>query len=295
MLSSSKEYIQALRDGKFVLFLQWPKFVIEKYSKEKKDADADDALGLLIFEWLNNGFCIEDIKQFAVLFAVYELESSPIVGDLLYSVASVYGALVPCMIYSAHNLQKEYLASEALTALQVSELMKKNLALIDNETYEKFSEEEVAKLRKVVKEVKQSDLKKAYQEINTITRVRGVINQYLTALQSTNDPTDKLKSTRYSLVVRLAIYFQEQSEITPEVTSQIEEYVKQIRLSQPNDFEEEFLDQLAPLSFIESTTRFFTLFSIGFFKLVKPQLLSISASPEQDKVNTNSDAPPRSN
>ncbi|KTD75505.1 helical bundle domain-containing protein [Legionella waltersii] len=297
MLNSSKEYLQALRDGKFVLFLQWPKFVIQKYYKDKRDtdpyADADDTLSLLIYEWLNNGFCMDDVKQFAILYAVYELESTPIAGNLLYSLASVYGALTPCMVYSSQNLQKEYLRSEVLNASQISTLMKKNLSLMDNDAYQKFSAEEVEKFRKLTEEVKASDLKKAHLEISAIARVRSVIDRYLTALQSSSDSLDKLKSTRYSLVVRLAIYFQEQTEITSEVTAQIEEYVKQIRLSQPSDDEEQFLEQLAPLSFTESAARFFTLFSINFFKLVKPQLLSIDASTDKDKPTNGTDARPK--
>ena len=61
MLSSSKEYLQALRDGKYLLFLEWPQFIVGLYKDSQQDAD--DTINLLAFEWLNNGYCENDAKK----------------------------------------------------------------------------------------------------------------------------------------------------------------------------------------------------------------------------------------
>lgn len=288
MLKSTKEYFQALRDGKYFLFLEWTSFVLDKYSKGKLNRDADDTINLLIYECLNSGFCLDDIKQYAVLYAVYELEHTPIVSELLYSMTSIYGAITHSMVYVEHHLQQHFLSSIELSAVEINRLMKKNQDLILEDTYQQYYAQEITRFHKLVEEVKPYDWKRAEQDIRAITDVRDIINQYLHAHRTIDLPNDQLKATRYSLLARLAMYFQNQCELNEEVRAQISGYVQSIRELQPADFEEAFLDKLSPPSFLETTTRVITSLGLRFFEMVKPQLLQVFIEKESKEENTRS-------
>lgn len=110
MLSSSKEYLQALREGKYLLFLDWPQFIAEKYKEHSDNQDADDTIHLLVFEWLNNGFNETDAKNIALLYAVHDLSVKPIEGVHSYAFTAILIALSQCMVYQSLNIQDEFIS-----------------------------------------------------------------------------------------------------------------------------------------------------------------------------------------
>lgn len=270
MLSSTKEYLQALREGKYLLFLQWPQFITEYYGNKDKNQDADEILSLLIFEWLNNGFCEADIKKFAVLYAVHELEVRPIREQLSCSLTSISIALFPCMVYLAQNLQKHYMSSKELSSKEILQLMDKNNMYLDKQIFLNCLGEEQNKFFTWVNEVESAEVKKAFDRIYSVTYLRYLIDDYRIQLEATDLLNDKLKASRLSIIIRLHKYLNEQTELTPEVNDEIEVYVKKIWEMQPAEFEEEFLKEISPSSFIDNAVRFLTGMSARFFNILQP-------------------------
>lgn len=270
MLSSTKEYLQALREGKYLLFLQWPQFITEYYGNKDKNQDADEILSLLIFEWLNNGFCEEDIKKFAVLYAVHELEVRPIREQLSCSLTSISIALFPCMVYFAQNLQKHYMSSKELSSKEILQLMDKNNMYLDKQIFLNCLGEEQNKFFTWVNEAESAEVKKAFDRIYSVTYLRYLIDDYRIQLEATDLLNDKLKASRLSIIIRLHKYLNEQTELTPEVNDEIEVYVKKIWEMQPAEFEEEFLKEISPSSFIDNAVRFLTGMSARFFSILQP-------------------------
>ncbi|HIG0327989.1 TPA: Lpg0393 family guanine-nucleotide exchange effector [Legionella pneumophila] len=283
MLSSTKEYLQALRDGKYLLFLQWPKFIAEYYGKNDKNQEADEMVNLIIFEWLNNGFCEEDIKKFAILYAVHEMESRPLREGLSYALITISIALFPCMVYLTNNLQKHYINSKKLSSKEVLQLMTMNNTYLEKRQFVELLGQEQDKFFTWVKESDPSAIYKAFDQIYSVTYLKYLIEDYLNLLESAHLPNDQLKSSRISLIVRLAKYLNEQTELTQDVLDEIAVYVKKLWEMQPAEFEEEFLKKISPLSFIDNTVRILTGLSARFFSILQPPAPPVNINSDVDK------------
>ncbi|HAT8967758.1 TPA: hypothetical protein JBD00_00790 [Legionella pneumophila subsp. pneumophila] len=283
MLSSTKEYLQALRDGKYLLFLQWPKFIAEYYGKNDKNQEADEMVSLLIFEWLNNGFCLDDIKKFAILYAVHEMESRPLREGLSYALTTISIALFPCMVYLTNNLQERYITSKKLSSKEVLQLMTMNNAYLEKQRFVEFLGQEQDKFFTWVKEADSSAVSKAFDQIYSVTYLKYLIEDYLNLLESAHLPNDQLKSSRISLVIRLAKYLNEQTELTQDVHDEIAVYVKKLWEMQPAEFEEEFLKKISPLPFIDNTVRILTGLSARFFSILQPPSPPLNINSDVDR------------
>ncbi|HAT1923233.1 TPA: hypothetical protein JAZ42_03680 [Legionella pneumophila] len=283
MLSSTKEYLQALRDGKYLLFLQWPKFIAEYYGKNDKNQEADEMVNLIIFEWLNNGFCEEDIKKFAILYAVHEMESRPLREGLSYALTTISIALFPCMVYLTNNLQKHYINSKKLSSKEVLQLMTMNNTYLEKRQFVELLGQEQDKFFTWVKESDPSAIYKAFDQIYSVTYLKYLIEDYLNLLESAHLPNDQLKSSRISLIIRLAKYFNEQTELTQDVLDEIAVYVKKLWEMQPAEFEEEFLKKISPLSFIDNTVRILTGLSARFFSILQAPAPPVNINSDVDK------------
>lgn len=85
-------YLQALRDKDYLLFLQWPSALASK-----GDA-ADSILEQLTNEWLRFGYTPQDGKQVALLHR-FSLEQSPYLSqDLQYAITTLSIAAMHCMV-----------------------------------------------------------------------------------------------------------------------------------------------------------------------------------------------------
>ncbi|MGL5743177.1 MAG: hypothetical protein ACRCXC_11915 [Legionella sp.] len=105
-LTSSSEYLQALREGKYLLFLEWIDFIAQKYNCTNY-LIADDAENFLIYEWLSSGYKEVDAQNIVTLYAVYDLESKPLRGKLDYALKSIVIALFICMVFQKHHLSSQ--------------------------------------------------------------------------------------------------------------------------------------------------------------------------------------------
>ncbi|WP_298623749.1 helical bundle domain-containing protein [uncultured Legionella sp.] len=270
MLTSSSEYLQALRAGKFLLFLEWPQFIAFRYSTEKNPIDAEDTLNLIIFEWLNNGFCDDDVKQMALLTRVHDLETMPIRSHLSYAFISLSITMFHCMIVHATNTQNHFLHQSPLSGKQVCEFIKQQNALIDKAL---FAEQELKTrdtFSALLDTIEQKQISQAFKRIYSITQFRYLIDQYLTELDNRLMPNDQLLTARLSLLKSLAYYMNQQMEYTEQVNDEMRGYVKQIWAMQPADFEEPYLNCIYPISIVDNAWKLVTDYGLKFFSILQP-------------------------
>lgn len=270
MLSSSFEYLQALREGNYLRFLEWPQFIAQHYAMEHHTQDADDTLNLLIFEWLNNGFCEDDVKKLAILYAVNDLDSRPLRESLSYALTSISIAAFQCLVYLNNNLHVHYLTKDKMDVTQLSAFMKSKTVYMDNTLFAKKIAVEQASFFSAIADVDKNIVIKASEKINSIVQLRYLIEDYRRGLEGADLPLDQLKVTRISIIIRLAKYLNEQMELTPQVTEEIATYVKKLWDMHPAAFEEDYLKTLSPLSFVDNTWKIVTDFGLRFFSILQP-------------------------
>lgn len=270
MLSSSEEYLIALRSGKYLLFLQWPQFIKHHYFNDQENLDADELLTFLVFDWLNNGFCEDDAKALALLNAVYDIESKPIRGTLEYSLMQISAAALNCMVYQQLKLQELFITKEVMTTATIARFMSEHMnAIKKTDLNEQFpvSQQQFTDWSKKFEE---NTVMAAFSVINPITELRHLLQDYKDFLKVTRTPSDPFSLTRSGIVNILAVYLGEQTELTPEVTNTIVTHVNSIREKKPSTKEEEyFLSRLAPISLVNNTWKYVTSLGMSFFGVLQ--------------------------
>ena len=265
MLSSSSEYIKALREEKYLLFLEWTDFIAYKYSKELKLLDADTMANLLLFEWLSNGYSEEDSRKLALLFAVYDLDSKPLQGKLDYALKLISGALCVCMVFQQHDLQ---IKSVPITLHGINQLIKQNIDLLDPIVYQTSLAEMQSQFFKWVEGADRKEIEIAFQKINPITKPRYLLEDYILHLERMKINDDALYTSRISMAKRFLGYLYEQTELNIEVTEEIAHYANKIREMHPAEWEKVRLDTISPPSVLENTWHWVTELGMGFFSVV---------------------------
>ena len=266
MLSSSVEYIQALREGKYLLFLEWTTFITQKHTRDEEPLDADDTANFLVFEWLNNGYSDEDAKKLALLYAVYDLDSKPIQGKLDYSLKAISVALFLCMVFKKHDLSVT--CDSKIKASEMNQLIKLAVTQLDPFVYRGCLEQMQAHFFQWVEHADKKEVDILFQKINIITKPRYLLEDYILHLERVKINQDALYDSRLSIAKRLLGYLYEQTEMTPEVFEKISSYINAIRAMHPNKLEESRLDVISPPSVFETTRRWLTGLGVGFFKMV---------------------------
>jgi len=285
MLGSTKEYLQALREKKYLVFLDWPQFVAEHY-KDVTPQDADTMLNLLIFEWLNDGYSQSDVILVAFLYAVSKTNSGLLQSNLGYAFTSIVIAALQCMAYHSNNLHLSLLSSEKISSTQINKLVNNAVGNLNKSTFEGILLVQQDKFFTWVGDVDELEAQKTGNKISLITDLRYLTEQYITDLERTTIIDDLLKPARLSLIRRLAQYLNEQYEMTPSVKEEVGVYVNKIREMQPALFEEDYLLNLSPLSFIGNTWRMVTGLGLGFFSLMQPPQSAQEQPKSEETLNT---------
>ncbi len=288
MLSSSKEYLQALREGKYLLFLEWPQFIASYYSKDNSSQDADDTVNLLVFEWLNNGFCEADAKQIALLCAVSDLPTKPIRNIMNYALTAISIAVFQCMLYQNNKLQDKFLCQEKKNMQYVIALVNSVMSEIEKSTFEEMLIKQQIVFYKWIDAISSKDAEEAACQISPIAELRYIAEEYSDQLEAYKEDKDSLKSSRLSVVKRLVRHLNEQTEMTVEFKSELNTYITKIKEMQPVDFEKHYLSSLSAPSLLENTWEMITSVGMRFFKLLQPiENLSVAVEQEDIKIDHN--------
>ncbi|KTD39941.1 helical bundle domain-containing protein [Legionella parisiensis] len=264
MFSSSSEYIQALREGKYLQLLGWTDFLTHTYALK----DADDTINFLIFEWLNNGYLEEDAKKLAVLHAVFDLESRPLQGKLDYSFKAITIALFVCMVFQKSGVDMMLLPEKKVMRSTVNQLIEKTLDELNAFTYKERLEGMQTQFYQWVEHVDAREVMDVFQKIDAITRPRYLLEDYILHLERIKLKDDELYATRLSMARRFLGYLYEQTELTPEVEEVIATYVNSLRELHPGKGEVECLDEISPPSTLVHTWRWVAGIGISFFSII---------------------------
>ncbi|QLZ70224.1 hypothetical protein FOLKNPGA_03029 [Legionella sp. PC1000] len=264
MLSSSSEYIQALREGKYLQFLGWTDFITRTYALE----DADDTVNFLIFEWLNNGCLEEDAKKLAVLQAVCDLESRPLQGKLEYSLKIITMALLICMVFQKSGVDVTLPSEEKVKRDTVNPLIERSLRKVNQFIYQERLEGTQTRFYQWVEHVDAKEKTDVFQKVDAITKPRYLLEDYILHLERIKLKDDQLYATRLSMARRFLGYLYEQTELTAEVTEVIATYVNSLRELHPGKGEVERLDEISPPSILVHTWRWVTGIGMSFFSIV---------------------------
>ena len=248
--------------------------------------DADATLNLLVFEWLNNGFCEDDVKSLSILFAVHDLKSRPLRGNLSYAFTAISIAAFQCMVYQNNNLKDHYLSKEPMNLKEIQEYMVRKSVSLNKTINEECIQLAQVNFFEIVKQVDKEQLKMISNQINSVTQLRYRVAEYLMLVESNQNLSDTFLITRICVINSLLSYLNEQMEITSEVTDEITRYVKKLWELKPAVFEEVYLTSLSPATFIEDPWKYFTDFGLKFFKVLQPSTEHASESELKLKPNS---------
>ncbi|STY30762.1 Uncharacterised protein [Legionella wadsworthii] len=263
MLSSSFEYIKALREGKYLLFLKWIDFITNKYEL----MNADDTVNFLIYDWLNHGCGELDVQNLAVLCAVHYLEEKALQGKLDYALQSITIALFICMVFQKKGLQLILLPEKDVSRETVNQLVEEKILQLNPFTYKELLEDMQSQFYQRVNEVDKKEVADEFQKIYAITKPRYLLEEYILYLERLKLKDDALYITRLSMANRLLVFLYEQTEMNLEVSREIAHYVNALRELHAGKEELDRLDSISPPSILENTWRWVAGAGITFFHI----------------------------
>lgn len=277
MLSSSFEYLMALREGEYLRFLQWPAFVARKYGSVSSPIGGDALMDCLVFEWISYGYQKQDSEQMAVLYAVYESQPHVLyTGELVYQLTTTVSALFSCMAFHQHSIIEAIFPYHNLNEKQVCQFITEKTALIRQDIFT----DSVALIRdefmkRVEHLAEEQTVHSASEEIYKITRLLSIFESYEADLnlKQTKEQWQGLSTIRHHILLSVISYLRVQSEFTPRVARDIIAYVNLIRCQQPEAWEKNYLEQISPYSLSEKTMGSLTYFCERFFKGVMPKAI----------------------
>lgn len=283
MLSSSLEYLQALRKGEYIQFLEWTTFIAKKYAKEGEELNGDSLVDCFIFEWLSVGFKEEDVEKIAILQGVFEQNPSPIQSRrYAYSFISSLSALFCCM---AFNLNK---SSELAPVFPKTKMTEKQVQGFVKQILVNIDDAKISQMRtSFMQQVAQVDvvlINSITKEIAEFVDLIGIWENYVISL--TSQQAQEQEGAEYKIRQGIAgsflNYLKAQTKLTDIVRYEMTLYVQSIRAQHPSPWEEEeYLQKVSPSSIVDKTERTLTRFVFSFFSLLM--------SPGKEAVATSSD------
>jgi hypothetical protein len=276
MLSSSSEYLMALRERDFLLFLEWPNFVAKKYGKPDTPLSGDALMDCLIFEWLSYGFRDEDIEHMGILYAISELTTLLHSGILMYQLLTTTSALFSCIVFHTLNLDD----SNFPVGMNEREIFK----FMDEKTRmggvssTLFSESISLARHDFLKRtalINESQVLISCKKMYDINFVLHEVHEYKDKLYREEDKEkgNSLCYTRLGVVEALLSYLKEQTELGDKALSEINNYVTLLRKAQPKKWEEKYLDKIAPPSLLMQVSKTLLTYCAFFFSKIIPASL----------------------
>lgn len=279
MLSSTQEYLCALRDGDYLAFLEWPQFVMTHYQLNEHGLAADDLVNLLIFEAINHGFSEEDIRWVAVLYSLRESNPGLMRGALDYALTSITIVSLQCIMYWRMGVHHHLLSSTAQSSKDIGQLISLCNEQLPEPPHQLVAQDEKT-FSQWVTQASTEQLDKAYSQINAITNLRNAANNYISLLEIEQNGHNVLHPSRLSVLKRLAHYLNSNSQLTNEVEQQIISYVAKIWDLKPETWEEDYLNVLAPPSLEQTFWHKLTTIGITFFNLLQPEATQEEPAPK---------------
>lgn len=247
-MASSLEYIQALREQNYLKFLEWSTFLLEHYQLLEHGFSTDELLDLMAFDWLECGFCSDDLKAIAVLNCVHETKPEFYPQKTAYDLVSVTLAALHCMALSRKRLVTETYPKSVREKIAFIEANKVSL----DESQEAFD---------TLKANVEQEALLAYASMEPIIRLRTLVERYQEHLQLNKREDDATWETRGEITEGLFRYLSGQPIYTPIVQNEVDKYCKSLRKQGAGPSEALYLDELAPST---SNTTMLTVLTVGY-------------------------------
>lgn len=273
MLSSSSEYLMALRERDFLLFLEWPNFVAHKYGRPDAPLSGDGLMDCLVFEWLSYGFRDEDIEHMAILYAISELTTLLHSGVLMFQLMTTATALFSCMAFHTLNLDGTNFPI-GLNEREINKFMDEKTRIGDRGP-ELFNESTSLVRHDFLKRtslINESEVLISCKKIYDINFVLHAVSEYKDKLycEEDKDKGNGLCYTRLGVVEAFLSYLKGQTELGDKALSEINNYVTLLRKAQPKKWEEKYLDKIAPPTFLMQVSKTFFTYCAFFFTKIIP-------------------------
>jgi hypothetical protein len=282
MLQTSGEYLQALREGHYLLFLEWPRFISEHYGSRTDLVDANELVELLGFEWLYHGYNEQDGALFAVIYKLCEASTIPasdgsvvpFPAELEYCIVTMYSVVLRCMAYHSQPEQKLLTLEEELTKAQVLQWME--MTCFDSLRNKRVLEKQSALFSSWLDEIPTESLDKIMVKIKPIFVFRDKLISYLDALAHHDQGIDNLKEARIKEANLLLHYLSVQSGLTAKVYLHIRTHLDKLGSLSPQTYEEDYLkamNVLIPMTMLGASWHFVEgvmTSGVGFFNVVRP-------------------------
>lgn len=263
MLSSSFDYIKALHEGKYLLFLKWVDFITDKYEL----MSADDTVNFLIYDWLNQGCGELDVQNLSVLCAIHYLEEKALQGKLDYALQSITIALFICMVFQKKGLHMVLSPEKKVCRETVNQLVEEKMLQLNPFTYKELLDDMQSQFYQRVNKVDKKQVADEFQKIYAITKPRYLLEEYILYLERLKLKDDALYISRLSMANRLLVFLYEQTEMNFEVSREIANYVNALRELHAGKEELDRLDSISPPSILENTWRWVAGAGITFFHI----------------------------
>lgn len=270
------EYLSALRQGKYLLFLQWPDSIAESGKNDKAIAyAADDLRQLLAFKWLQHGFELDDAEGVVLLYALLLRENS-IRGHLAYAITTMVQVVTQCMAYRHFRL--DVVSNQDLSHSEILQYMQEKERAVGVAEFVKvlISAEEQLGIKSQSVDKKQLD--EANAKIRLITDICYELDDYLVGeahnpirVGEAHTPTqeaetDQLKTSRLNVLKRFLSYMNQQTELSKAVVEEMAQYIHTIKQMKPTQREQELLKKIMTPSVLENTLGTIVGYGVTFFK-----------------------------
>ncbi|MDI9818758.1 MULTISPECIES: helical bundle domain-containing protein [unclassified Legionella] len=257
MNPSTKEYLDALRQGDYLQVLDWLEFIVNHYSVS--EGDADSILQLAIFELIHHDFGPGDFHHIKILYALLEEQEPPFVERVAYNATVLCNAAMQYMVYDKHDLLAFYRSSRQMEFSEIREWMQRDNQLLDmNQNSEELMKQYDCLSQSV--SVVQKEAREVRDKIVYILNCRQLLQSYLEKLEIAKGE-EKLAAIRYGLINSLHSFFMEKTVTTAEVMETAAEFISTLKEMDPFPWEKDYLDKLFPSRFIDNSSipRFFKM------------------------------------
>lgn len=241
MLSSTEEYLGALRQEDYLGALGWIDFLIEKYSLY--EADADSLIEIAIFELIYQDFRLSDLHHIKRLYVLLYEQVFPFTKEIAYKATLLCNATIQYWVYLDYDLIKLYKVLPApIEPSSIKLLMQTQSDILD----EKKNEEELLKkfdeLNKNL-ELFKKDAFLIRDKIQSIFDCTAILNNYLTELRRKED--DVNKSVKTEMVESTYRIISAKTIFDEDVQSTIGQFLKTMSEQELERWEKEFIAKLS--------------------------------------------------
>lgn len=264
MISGSSRYIQALRKGDYLTFLDWPAFITQHYQGSNQETDF--LIDALVFVWLHHQFSPADAERVAVFLALHEEHDTLLPAKLAYSLTILSSAAVQCMAILASGAVSALESVEGREGERLIAFIKKNSRSwrVD----EGIIAAETKRFTSLIKSA-HGKVGPLFQEISPLLSRRKMAQEYVSVLEAAINSSElsgnPLVFARLVCAKELLAYLDTVSTINSEAEQRISAIIRNIRLYKPEDFEELYVSYFVPLGVLDQAKSALWSFADSFF------------------------------